>query len=634
LLVVAWIFSATTTLACVGDCDDDGVVTIDEVVRGIALGLGHASAAACALVDRNGDGQVTVDELTAAVTNALMGCPAASTPVPTRTPIVASLRFREVTAAAGLQFDGQTPRSPPNCLQPFESLMPLPGAECMAENLAGGAAAGDANGDGWTDLYVTQVYGPDLLYLNVGDGTFVENGVDAGIALDLSTNGVVWGDVDADGDLDIYVTTIGETRNLLFINDGSGRFTEEGVERNAAVFTGDPHYGMGAAFGDYDRDGYPDIYTTDWNHVFGTVTPPAIHSRLLRNLGATKPGYFEDTTELAGVRLDLAAGIIRDGEAVPEGVFTFAPAFVDLDADGWQDLAIAADAGTTALFWNRGDGTFVRDDQEILRGDVRSDMGSTFGDIDGDGDFDWFLTNITCEGPYSMPAFFSSGCSRNQLLRNDGQRRFSQHPSAVDVEIGYWGWGAVFFDADNDGDLDLAQTNGIEIPGEFGDFYIGTAYATDPMRFWRNDDVRFTEMSAAVGLISTGKGKGILVFDYDRDGDLDLYVANSNAAGQLFRNDTIASGNWLRVKVAGPPSYGATISLTHRDGDPPQVREVGVASHFLGQSEDIAHFGLGPTSHPIESVVISWPSTGGIMHLESVAHGAEIVVRDPSRTDP
>ena len=319
--------------------------------------------------------------------------------------------------------------------------------------------------------------------------------------------------------------------------------------------------------------------------------PRASHSRLFRNRGATQPGHFDDVTAAAGVSIE------GPGTRQP-----FSPAFVDLDRDGWRDLALVADAGTTRLFWNDGDGTFTDGTDAAGVGLTGSEMGSTFADVDLDGDLDWFVTAISCQPPYRI----GPTCTGNNFYHYEGGRVFSQQNSAAGVTVGHWGWGAAFFDYDNDGDPDLVQTNGESLP--FDDYEVlgeVNHYRSDPMRFWENDGTgQMSERSAVVGLTDTGEGKGLLVLDYDGDGDLDVLVVHTGTGPKLYRNDGGNRNGWLRIRTIGTASnrdgYGAQIRVVATAGAAGQIREIGVDTHFLGQSERIAHVGLGPGVGPVE----------------------------------
>ena len=526
------------------------------------------------------------------------------------------LQFTDVTEAAGLLHVQQTPNALGNCLL-------VDGEFCEPERMSGGAAAADYDNDGAVDLYVTRLDAPDIPYHNRGDGTFEDRTAAAGLAeFDLRSNGAGWADIDNDGDQDLYVTTIADTRFYLFINDGAGRFSEEAIPRGAAVESDEPHVGYSVAFGDYDRDGWLDIHTTEWRPPRVASAGAQSHNRLLRNLGASSPGRFEDVTEAAGVSMDGPVSFFGGTRT-----FAFASAFVDFDGDAWPDLAIAADFGNSRLFWNNGDGTFSDGTDAAGVGTDENGMGSTFGDYDGDGDLDWFVTSIFDPAETCETTTCNWGYSGNRLYRNDGDRQFSDATDSAGVRDGYWGWGTVFFDADNDGDLDLTMTNG------FVHLVSESPFEADPMRYWENDGTgRMRERSAEVGIVELGDGKGLLTFDYDGDGDLYLLVVNNSSAPRLYRNDGGNANGWLRVRVIGDESnrdgIGARVTVRPSLRAPSQLREIGARSHFLGQSELTEHFGLGTGRGAVAEVRVEWPASGSVTVLHDVPANSTIVVRE------
>ncbi len=522
------------------------------------------------------------------------------------------VRFVDDTESAGLSYVQHVKNEPPECL--FDNLMRATEAEregtlCDAERMTGGAAAGDFDGDGATDLLVTRLDGYDLLFRNMGDGRFVDVSASAGLARwNLASNGAAWGDIDNDGDLDLFITTVGDTRHYLFINDGAGGFSEAAIERGAAVDTGDRRIGFSASFGDYDRDGFLDLHVTEWrpSQLVGEAQAGVV---LLRNRGAEAPGYFEDVTEAAGV---VMAGVVSQTQSeLTEGTFAFGSTFVDLDDDGWPDLAIASDFGTSRLFWNNGDGTFTDGTLAASVGTAQNAMGTTFGDFDADGDFDWFVTSIYSTQSGSPGGEEPGTKDGNRLFRNEGGRRFVDATDAAGVRDGSWGWGAAFFDADNDGDLDLTMTNGMEMmPG----------YHADAMRYWENNGAGvFRSRSTEVGLDDIEDGKGLLVFDADNDGDLDVFVVNNASPPRFYRNESESAGAWLRISLEGTESnrqgLGARV-FVRAAGLPEQIREMGVSSHFLGQSESELHFGLGGADEAV--VIVQWPASGVVTTLREV----------------
>jgi hypothetical protein len=527
----------------------------------------------------------------------------------------ADVHFSDVTAAAGIDYV--------QLVSPGD----LPALEPIY--MSGGAAAGDYDRDGFPDLYVTRLDAPDLLYRNRGDGSFEDVTGAAGLGRDLHTNGAGWGDIDNDGDLDLYVTTMGESRHLLFVNDGHGGFREEAEARGAQLPSPNPTLGYSVAFGDYDGDGWLDLFVGEWRpQPFNPGLPPA-NARLLRNRGAAQPGFFDDTTDEAGVALD---GVVGSNL----GTFAFTPRFTDLDGDRWPDLTIAADFGESRLFWNQGDGSFVDGTEAAGVGGDENGMGSAVGDYDGDGRLDWFVTSIFDPDDACQGAPCDWGLTGNRLYRNEGGRVFSDRTDEAGVRDGYWGWGAAFLDYDNDGDLDLGMVNGQAFPFNPRLDQALARFDPDPMRLWRNDGPGpFAEVSAAVGLGAAERhGKGLLTFDYDRDGDLDLFVSNNAGRPVLYRNDAGNRGGWLRVELRGRHSnrdgIGARVTVIPKRGGRAQVQEISGGSHFLSQSEAAAHFGLGD-ARGLYEVRVEWPASARTTLLKAVRGNRTLVVKEHGR---
>jgi hypothetical protein len=449
------------------------------------------------------------------------------------------------------------------------------------------------------------------LYRNTGSG-FVNISAAAGFTQVLPTNGVAAGDIDNDGDLDLYVTGSESSRNFLYVNNGAGHFTEAAEMRGASI-TAPPSTnlrGQGAAFGDYDRDGYLDILTSD--HSRPTASSGA---RLLRNLGADNPGHFVDVTHAAGL------DVYRMPLAVADTSYRFTPMFSDVDRDGATDVIYVSDSRTSQLFWNNGDGTFTDGTVPAGVGTDKSGMGSTLGDYDRDGDLDWFITAI-----FDTP--FLGVHPGNRLYRNNGNRTFTDVTTSAGVRNSGWGWGTNFFDFDNDGHLDLIATNG---------FISG--FTADRTMLWRNNtDGTFTDVGLASGITDTGQGRGLLHLDYDNDGDLDVVIANHAAAPILYRNDGGNDGHWLRVKTVGTASnrdgIGALITVMPNAEQPDnfQVWEITAGDSYLSQSELTAHFGLGEKSDSIDQVTIQWPS-GLLQKLTDVPVDSLLIAREPWPAD-
>jgi enediyne biosynthesis protein E4 len=460
------------------------------------------------------------------------------------------------------------------------------------------------------------------LWRNVGGGRFEDITASAGVAAARKVSvSASFADIDNDGDEDLMVTTLSSRRFYLYVNDGRGHFREEGRARGFALDNGSAHMGMSVAAGDYDHDGYVDLFTTEWRPVqLGAAA--VTDARLLHNLGPAHPGFFEDVTAKAGVSLVEPLN----------PAWSFAAQFVDLDGDGWQDLAVTSDFGTSRLFWNRRDGTFVDGTERAGVGTDENGMGSTIADYDGDGRPDWFVTGIFSRtslcGPGPPCGFGQTG---NRLYRNLGNRRFEDVTDAAKVRDGGWGWGAAFLDATNSGRLDLVMAGGFS----FTRFPKYEVFAAGPMHYWqRGSGGSFTDVTAQTGL-DARDGKGLVVFDANGDGRLEVLVVSPGGSPRLFRNTTANHDHWLGVAVTGVDSnrdgIGAVVSIRVHAGDAPVRSEIGSVTGFLGESERTAHFGLGSFDGRVAEVRVRWPATGRENVLRNVKVDRTLHVTEPPR---
>ncbi|NVB42496.1 CRTAC1 family protein [Pseudenhygromyxa sp. WMMC2535] len=511
--------------------------------------------------------------------------------------------FTEVSVSAGIDHShGDGFPLPGDCL--IDTLLPpKENFFCAIDWSTAGAAAGDVDGDGWVDLYVTRLFEPGILYRNRGDGSFEDATAEFGLAGLDHQSGASWADFDNDGDLDLYVSTVGDLRHRLLINY-DGWFIDEAGPRGASLESGHPQTGTSVAPGDYDNDGWLDLYVGDW-HTNAIGEFPA-HARLLHNRGAAEPAIFDDLTEAAGVVVDDVY-LESSTETPSVGTFVLGVAWADLDGDGWVELVQSADFGCSRLFWNQGEGSFLDGTFASGVGTDRDGMGTAIADYDRDGDLDWFVTSIM--GPYN---------DGNRLYRNLGARQFDDQTDALGVRDGFWAWGAVFFDQDNDGDLDLALTNG----------WRATLHFDDPIVSWTNEGGVMVENPSTLGLADTGQGRGMIRFDYDRDGDIDLFVANQGGAPKLFRNDTITANHWLEVELRGTSSnrdgLGARVEI-EVEGER-QLHEVGAGDvSYLGHSERAAHFGLGQAEQ-VGLVRVTWPASGVVQVFTDLAVDQRVLV--------
>ncbi len=469
--------------------------------------------------------------------------------------------------------------------------------------MAGGAAAGDYDNDGWVDLYVIRGdIGPNLLFRNLGDGTFEEVGAEAGVDLYFARGcGPIFADLNGDGWLDLFVGGVDATMPSVFQNNGDGTFSN--ITTTCGIEIANQNGTFSAAAADYDRDGDVDLCLSHWgaDHSDGSLP-----QHLWRNEGYGTFTWVEQDGWLEGP-ID----------------YTFTPNFADIDDDGWLDLLIAADFGTTCVLHNNGDGTYSNVTSPVITDE--NGMGSTVADYDNDGDLDWFVSSIYNTVPEPNGWW---GVSGNRLYRNLGDGSFEDATTEAGVREGAWGWGSTFADLDNDGHLDVVHVNGFSFPHVIGNLI--PEYVNDPTRvFMAQGDGTFLERALDLGIDDDGQGRGITAFDYDRDGDLDLLITNNSAPARLFRNDMGNQRNWIGVKLQGAggntEAIGARIHVT--TGATTQMRELRCGNNFISQDPTEAHFGIG-TAAAIDEIRIDWPD-GATIALFDVAPNQFLVIGHP-----
>lgn len=435
-----------------------------------------------------------------------------------------------------------------------------------------GQAWGDYDNDGWPDLYVTDHAGPNTLYRNNGNGTFAVSNQSASVALpDSYSGGAVFADYDNDGWRDLYVLNWGQ--NVLYRNAGGTAF----VDVTAEAGVGDEGNGKTAAWGDYDKDGFLDLYVANWSCYPQCGRPTSgDRDRLYHNNG---DGTFSDATNLLG------------GKIVGAG---FVASFTDYDNDGDLDIYLVNDEFINpvgnGLWRNDGpgcDGWCFTEISQQAGADTRAmGMGLATADYDNDGDQDFYFSN---SGPMT-------------LLQNQGNSTFANVAALAGVEApNSVGWGAVFFDYDNDGwqDLYLAVSDAV-----------GGGVPTNPL-FHNNRDGTFADVSAVSGVNDSGSTLGVAYADYDRDGRLDLLVGNIDTGYKLYRNQSAVTlpNNWIAFElVGGGPvnrdAVGSRVVVTTADGQR-RMMEVISGSSLGAGNELILHFGLG--SMTAADVQITWP---------------------------
>lgn len=479
----------------------------------------------------------------------------------------------------------------------------------------GGACVIDVNNDGWEDLYLTGGMADDALYLNNQDGTFKNIFESSGMTetKKFVTQGVATADINKDGWLDLFVTTITErdsarqiprAENLVFLNNGNLTFRNATDEFGLRALQS---FSTGVSFGDFDLDGFTDAWVGNYFLGYeGSLTyindsdivksSQTASPYLLRNMEGKR---FEEVSKEYGIKF--------------KG-FGFGGSFTDYDRDNDLDLFINNDFGYKAmpnvLLENEYPDEQMVDRAKQLGLDLPINaMGTAIGDYDNNGLMDYYVTNIRF----------------NRFMVNHGNGKFTDEAKAKGMDYVSISWGANFADFDHDMDVDLFVANGDLNPNDV------------PLadQYFRNNGGTFKEIAPRMGLNDYGIGRGSVVFDMDNDGDLDLLVVNQKAVldypvstfTNLFRNDS-TQGNWIRIKLEGNESdrngIGAMVEVTV--GDTKMIRELDGGSSHLSQNSLIAHFGIGAATM-INSVKVIWPG-GKVQTLERQQANQLLVIQE------
>jgi enediyne biosynthesis protein E4 len=531
--------------------------------------------------------------------------------LPVSSPAESAPTYVDVTAEAGIDF-----------IYVSGSV----GEKYMPEAMGSGAAFVDVDADGWLDLYIVngaplpgfQVDIPPVnaLYRNATDGTFLETTA-AGVGDDGYGMGVATGDYDGDGDTDLYVTNVGA--NVLLRNSGKGVFTD--ATSRAGV--GDEGWGTSAAFVDADRDGDLDLYVANYlvfsveGHkrcMLGDIpvycsptTYPGQSGVMYENQGT---GQFRNITRAAGLYTTRGRQL--------------AAVFGDYDADGDQDLFIANDKTPNFLFRNGGDGTF--DEVGLLsgisydeKGVPESAMGADLADYDNDGRLDAVVATYQWAANTLYhndgDGFFSDTTFPAGL--------------GV-ASIPFLGMSASFLDYDNDGFLDVFATNGhIDVNVADFDPATTYLQRNQLFRNRRDGTFADVTSASGPGLAAIKVSHGAAFADYDNDGDMDIFVSDGNdEPSQLLRNDG-GTHHWLCVRVIGAAHNldGIGTRLTLEAGDLRLVREVRTSYGYMSSSDPRVLFGLGDRER-VDRLHIRWPN-GQLQRLEDMAADQFIILEQP-----
>jgi hypothetical protein len=484
----------------------------------------------------------------------------------------------------------------------------------IIETTGTGVAIFDYDNDGWPDIFLVNgtrldglPSGPapsNHLYRNNHDGTFTDVTVQAGLTATGWGQGVCVGDYDNDGWEDLYVTYYG--KNRLYHNQG-GVFTE--VAEKAGVAGSGKAWGSGCAFVDYDRDGKLDLIVA--NYVdFDLSTAPAPGERAScvwkgvpvmcgpRGLPGAKNILYHNKGD--GTFEDVATKAHIDRT---DGHYSLSVSTLDFDEDGWPDIYVACDSTPSILYRNNHDGTFT--DVAVTAGAAfnedgreQAGMGSTIGDYNGDGHLDIFKTN------------FSDDTST--LYRNNGDGTFTDATTAAGLGLyaQYLGWGTMFFDFDNDSWPDLILVNGHVYP-EVDKQHLGSTFKEPRILYHNNGDGTFSDISAAAGpgITTPASSRGLAIGDLWNDGKLSAVISNMNAAPSLLVNQLRTPNHWIAIHTVGTKSnrdgIGARISV--KTATRVQVDEVRSGSSYNSNNDMRVHFGLG-SANKIEWVETRWLS--------------------------
>lgn len=508
-----------------------------------------------------------------------------------------------------------------------------------------GAAFLDYDNDGDQDLYLVngssrrlqKSENPphDYLLRNNGDGTFSDVTQHSGLGDTEWSSGIAVGDYNNDGYLDLYLTNFGP--NKLYRNNGNGTFSDASKKSGLAGPQWDmPKWSMGAAFGDYDNDGYLDLYVTNFARFnYQSDLPPPNPASPCRMKGvpiACPPDKYEGSQHLLFHNngdetfsdVTEAAGLLRKDPG--RG---FAVAFSDFDNDGDQDIYVANDSGPNFYYINDGKGKFVDASLESGTsvdefGNSQGSMGLTVGDYNRDGLMDIFVTNFIDQ--------------RNTIYQNLGSHHFQDSTTSSGIGMTgfhYSGWGTKFFDFDNDAWLDLFFCNGHTMEQPEKEFPADPF--AQPSYLMRNIQGRFSDVSTLTGIrkLANKVSRGAAFGDFDNDGDIDMIVIHKNDIPYFLRNDGGNMKNWMTLRTEGVKSnragIGARVAVTA--GGARQTFEVRGSDSYLSSNDLRVHAGLDQEKSV--EVEIRWPS-GQVDRHSRVAANQHYLAREGGelRVDP
>ncbi len=502
----------------------------------------------------------------------------------------------------------------------------------IVESMGGGCAFLDYDNDGWMDIFLlggrtldgTPPGSGNRLYHNNRDGTFTDITAKSGLADPGWAVGVCVGDYNNDGFEDLFLTYYGHNR--LYRNNGDGTFTE--VTARAGLSHAGNRFGAGCTFLDYDRDGHLDLFVANYVE-FDLATAPKPNAQVAtcsyqglavycgpRGLSLPTHALYHNNGDGTFTDVSKASGI--DSVKTSYGLTAVA---MDIDEDGWPDIFVACDSTPSLLFMNNHDGTFR--EEALLRGlAVSGDgqdmagMGIAPGDYDLDGHIDIFKTHYQLQ---------SSG-----LYHATGKGEFDDvsNSSGIGVERRFVSWGAAIADLDNDGWPDIFYVTGNVYP-ELEHTFAKFPARSQPILFRNLGNGKFVQLGEKAGHAMAARhvSRGCAFGDFDNDGDLDILVMNQNEPPSLLRNDAPAGNHWLKVGLEGTKSNRSAIGarVLVRYGGKVQAQELMSQTSYCSSNDPRLHFGLGATA--TADVEVHWPS-GLVESFKSVAANQFITIRE------
>lgn len=491
----------------------------------------------------------------------------------------------------------------------------------IIETTGSGAAAFDYDNDGWPDIFL--VNGTTLvgfpkrqeptshLYHNNHDGTFTDVTQQAHVGFTGWGQGVCAGDYDNDGWVDLFITFWGH--NVLLHNNGDGTFTD--VTKKAGLWHDDVRWGTGCAFVDYDRDGRLDLFVSQYIDFDPAKTPIPGESAFCRwkgipvmcgprGLKGTRNELYHNNGDGTFTDVSEKSGVAKAGP-----FYCLTALTGDFDNDGWPDIYVACDSTPSLLFHNNHDGTF---NEMGVRAGVAYDgdgheqagMGADAGDYTGDGWLDIIKTNFSDQ---------TASLYRNN---RDGTFTDATYEAGLGGNTQFLGWGTLFVDVDNDGWPDLFMANGHVYP-ELDPSNLTSTFRERKLLYWNQHDGKFKDVSveAGPGVSKPLNSHGVAAADFDNDGMVELLVNNSHDPPSLLKNYG-QRGNWILIKLVGTKSnrdgIGAQVRLWTNGHQ--QLQEVRSGGGYVSQSDFRLHFGLGDAKK-IDVLEIRWPS-GLVQKLE------------------